>query len=475
MLKKIVCLALAAVLAAFACACGSDGDKANQDGTQSVASAASDSATASDNATSDAEPQADATLTVTVKKGDITKFKSDRPYDSSKKDISLILVTGQSNFTTSVGYSCEYNGLISGTTTTVPEIPTLPDPGMAYSSYSGNTITVLSPDRDMNKLCDAANETRTLGGVTPSFAVRWHEITGTTVVFVQCAVGAVGVHEWTPDPENYICDCAQNGGGKLYSNAVSAFLGSYNALSKDYNIVYTGYIWNQGEHDEGYGLHEGNTVTTDEAYYAAYKSMHEGFMQELDLDFGGISVVRANQAGSTAAGSRTLTIARAAQYKLCNDIDNLFMLSTVSETCDHSMMDQTNTIHYAQKTFNVMGADCADNLASYLGIASNPAEFTGIDVYTKDGILVCKFDKDGNAVIDEEQRLNNVLPKSYLSKQMLVRLETLGTGYTLGEFKFVTDDNKDLSDYVNDFCAFDWDPISGEKVIKKVKINCVIE
>ena len=41
---------------------------------------------------------------------------------------------------------------------------------------------------------------------------------------------------------------------------------SYDALSKDYNIMYTGYIWNQGENDEKYGKNQNNTIH-DEATY----------------------------------------------------------------------------------------------------------------------------------------------------------------------------------------------------------------
>ena len=38
----------------------------------------------------------------------IDTFKSDRPYDKSKEDISLILVAGQSNFHPNNGYPREY-------------------------------------------------------------------------------------------------------------------------------------------------------------------------------------------------------------------------------------------------------------------------------------------------------------------------------------------------------------------------------
>ncbi len=464
MLKKILSVTLIAVFCLAACACGSDG---KSDGTSSTASAAPGASQTASAAADDSG--ADATLTVKVKKGEITAFKSSRPYDSSKKDISLILVTGQSNFTTGVGYASE---LTAGDPSALPEEPFCPTKGVAYSSRGQSAITSLSDDRDMSRLCDTENGSATLGGVTPSFAVRWNEITDTTVVFVQAAVGAVGVHEWTPNPDDYTCACVHNGGGKLYSAAVNAYKTSYEALSKDYNIVYTGYIWNQGEHDEVYAKDSANTVSSDQAYYDAYKSMHEGFMNDLGLDFGGISVVRSDKSGSTAQASRTLTVARSAQYRLCNDIDDLFMISTVSETCDHSMMDQTNTIHYSQSTFNIMGVDCAENLAKYLGIAQEPAEFDGIQIYSRDGILLAEFDANGKLVENEDT--TDVLKKSFLSTQVLIKIKTLGTAYTVSDFEFKSGDI-DLSEYIDDFGAFNWDKVSGQKIVKTVEVDCVIE
>ena len=306
---------------------------------------------------------ADVTLTVNVSKNDVQKFKSNRPYDASKEDISLILVTGQSNFTTSVGFASEFKGVDSGKISSVSEEPIVPSKGICYSSGYRSAITNLSDDRDMNTLCDASRLGNTLGGVSPSFGIKWNALTGTKVVFVQAAVGAVGVHEWTPNSTDYLCECNEN--GNLYAKTVEIYKNSFEQLSKSYNIVYAGYIWNQGEHEEVYGKPGcESSVNSDITYYDAYKSMHDGFMNELGLDFGGISVVRSDKAGKTAEASMCLTTARNAQYKLCNDIDNLFMISTISETCATTVMDQTNTIHYSQMIFNKMGVECADNLYS---------------------------------------------------------------------------------------------------------------
>ena len=466
--KRALAIILVLIVGVLCCACGGD-SKEKDPADKSEPSASSTGSTVSDSTVS--EETADATLTLTIKKGDVEKFKSDRPYDASKESISLILVVGQSNFTTNVGYASELGGVLDGKISTYSEVPVVPAEGTCYSSGYRTAITSLSADRDMSNLCDISREKSTMGGVTPSFGIKWNDLTNTKVVFVQAAVGAVGVHEWTPNPDDYLCECNEN--ARLYQKSVEIFKTSYEALSKDYNIAYTGYIWNQGEHEEVFGKPEcASTVNSDVGYYSAYESMHIGFMTELDLDFGGISVVRADKAGGSAQNSMSLTIARNAQYKLCNDIDNLFMISTISETCAASApldMDKTNTIHYSQATFNKMGADCAMNLHKYLGLDSEPASFSGVSLYSSAGIKIAEFDKDGKAIGE------SVVAKGYLTNHLLTKLNTLGTGDTFKGYTLTAADGTDLSQFVDEYGAIDWTSITQQKVVKNVKVECIIE
>ena len=467
--QRLTALLLIAVPCVLCCACGGD----DTDGGNSTVSGTPDASNVGD-ASSEAaseEETADATLTIKVKKGDIVKHKNNRPYDKSKEDISLILIVGQSNFTTNVGFSSELGGVLDGKIAQYSEEPILPTQGICYSSGYRTAITALTPDRDMSKLCNTSKMTNTLGGISPSFGIKWNELTGTKVVFVQAAVGAVGVHEWTPNPDDYICECNEN--AALYQRTVDIYKQSFDALSKDYNIVYAGYLWNQGEHEEQFGKPGCvSTVSSDASYYAAYKSMHDGFMEELGLDFGGISVVRADKAGGTAQGSMCLTTARNAQYRLCNDIDNLFMVSTISETCAASApldMDKTNTIHYSQTTFNKMGPDCATNLYNCLGLSEKPVEFAGVQVYSSAGIKIAEFDKDGKAMGE------TVVAKGYLSDHILTKNTVLGTNYSIEGYTFTAADGTDLSAFVDEYGLFDWMSIATSKVVKSVKIKCVIE
>lgn len=468
MFKRIIACMLLFSMGLLVCACGG-AEKPDTSSKKDESSSNTDSVPSNPD-----KDTVDATLTLKVKKGEVKKFKSDRPYDSSKEDISLILVVGQSNFTSSVGYGPEYSGFTQGKTNVMPDSPTRPVKGTVFSSVPQGSISVLNDSTDAYTLTDTTRSNYPLGGATPSFGKAWHDITGTKVVFVQAAVGAVGVHEWTPDPQNYVCECPHNGKGQLYSTAVNKYKASYEALSQNYNIVYTGYIWNQGEHDEYYGKPDKpNTVNSDLAYYVAYKSMHDGFMNELNLDFGGISVVRSHYNGPTAQGSMSLTIARSAQYKLCNDIDNLYMISTISETCDSSMMDQSNTIHYSQRTFNLMGADCAVNLASYLGIIETP-DFSGVELYSSTGNKLIAFDENSSfAAIGDA---TDIISRSSLTNHVLCKLSTLGTGYTLSGFTFMVGD-KDMTEHIDEFGAIDWTSITKQNAapVKTVQVKCIVE
>jgi hypothetical protein len=318
----------------------------------------------------------------------------------------------------------------------------------------------------MNTLC-RTDRSGVLGGVTPSFAIQWNNLTGTKVVFIQAAVGAVGVHEWTPDPSKYECTCTHNGKGQLYSRAVDTYTRAVVELAEKYNIVYTGYIWNQGEHDEVYGAKEGVTIRSAKAYYDAYKEMHDGFMNTLGLDFGGISVVRANNEGPTAEGSNSYTIARAAQYKLCNDIENLYMLSTISETCSHAMMDQGNTIHYSQTVFNVMGAEMADSLFSALKL-DEQRKYEGIRIYSVDGKTIAKFDAEGKATVG-----NGVLSRSDCGNNIIIRPEILGTDHKLQfDLKLAEGDG---SKYIDEFGAIDWTNLYKELKVNELTVNITVK
>ena len=391
-------------------------------------------------------------LDITVKSGEVKKFVSDRPYDESKEDVTIILVTGQSNFQRKAGYIWQLESYNEGKTEVYPGAPTKVPEGVAYSFEVYETSFSLDANHDMNYISDPDKGNMMVGGVTPSFAVRWNELTGSKVVFIQAAVGGTGIHEWVPYPPEYFCvECKHHGNNACYSNAVKAFKSAYDKLSEDYNIVYTGYIFNQGEHDEGRSPK--CTVNDGQSYYDAYMKMHNGFKNALGLDFGGISVVRADLAGAAVRDSRSYTIARGGQYRLANNEDDIFMLSMISETCGDAMMDMGGS-HYVQETFNEMGKEMAENLHTSLGL-SEAEGYNGITIYGNGGHTLCAYDKNGLLTTG-----NGIIRRSISGGGVQVRLNSLGGAYTIDYT--ITIDGKNKSKYIDDYGQIDWDAIVND-------------
>lgn len=390
----------------------------------------------------------------------VTQDVATRADKGGKDDLTVILVIGQSNFTSTVGAPNERTGVIQGLDIAVSAEPTLPPVG---TCYSGKVVRSLDNWSDVTTLVNSGE----MGGICPSFGAKWNELTGNKVVFVQAAEGAVGMHEWVPNPEDYFCTCNSNGKGVLYKNAVANFKATVEALKTQYNIVTTGYIWNQGEHEEVYAV-QGNSICDSDSYYEAFKLMHESLMDDLDLDFGGVVIVRNDKCSrlgirDAAAGSMSLDVARVAQYRAINTLDDLYLISRIPETCDVSMMTMYNGggIHYNQKTFNAMGADAAENLFKAAGFGDN-AQFTGISVYDAFGKKLVSYDLLGR-VVDGDP----LIPYTSDTLQLLAVIEPLGTTCTLSLSSDL--DNWDRNGFVN------WSVVTPDEGTNakylKVKLN----
>ncbi len=394
---------------------------------------------------------AELVINLTNTRNDYIKSGRDIVRDSAKEDVTLILIIGQSNSTTSVGYSSElaYYKTHEGSPT---EAPTRPLEGTVYT---GSYITELNQKNDVYYLTDVENG-RNFSGYSPALGKALNEATGTKVVFIQCASGATGMHEWTKNCEDYVCDCAENGKGLLYSNAIKNYLKTYNALSENYNIVNMGYIWNQGEHEEKYATPSA-TVDGEQAYYDAYLSMHNDILDDLDLDFGGIVMPRAYfsyHSGSCVSGSlkdydtvehsRSSTVARHALYKAANDCGTLFVVDNKAEEITWESDDPSNRIHYAQNAYNKMGKQAGDSIGLYLN-KGGEAEFEGITVYNWHGVELAKFDMNGKLVSG-----STTVAYTADNIQLQIMVNPLGTHYTYD----LTMTN--LKDFVDDFGEVDW-------------------
>ncbi len=394
-------------------------------------------------------------LVVNLSKKYSQKVTSDRDieYDPNKEDVIIVLVVGQSNSTDGVGYKYEYSykykeSYPTSAPSTHPDyvISAEPTRPLEGTVFSGSCVTALTSANDVYNLADASRGTSTMGGYTPAFGKAIHEATGAKIVFVQAAVGAVGMHEWTPNPETYDCACSNGGKNMLYHNAVTNYLKTYQALDEDYNIVATAYVYNQGEHEE-YAPYktEASTIHSAESYAKALKEMHEGFMADCSFDMGGIFLPRSffaryNTNDDTVENSRRHTYARAAMYSLANSTNDLFIFSNAAEQMSRDGIfkpDPTNDIHYSQIVYNAVGDQCAASMLSYLGIGSAP-EFTGITVYNEYGIELARFDTDGNLISG-----NRVVDTTVSGNAKLqIAIQPVGTYYT-----FDVSDTEFIDDY----------------------------
>ncbi len=379
--------------------------------------------------------------------------KRDINYDSNKEDVIIILITGQSNSGTG-GYYEEYiykNG--NGETAAHPDWeitaePTRPEEGTVFF---GSTVTELNDKTDVYYKTDTAKGASTMGGYSPAMGKALHDATGAKIVFVQASKGAVGMHEWTPEPEKYECPCGENGGGVLYSQAIANFTKTYQALEEDYNIIATAYVYNQGEHEEYTPyVPESATVHNDQGYYDALMEMHNGFLSECEIDCGGVFLPRSwwNRYGLSSKddieqNSRRPSMARAAQYAAAQKVDRFFIFSNISETIwkDGELKpDPTNSIHYSQGAYNAIGAQNADSVAKYFGFI-DASEFEGIKVFNKIGVELCAFDANGNLVSGSD-----VVDFSADNSKLYIRINPTGTMYTLNYSTAGTD-----VDFVDDF------------------------
>lgn len=381
--------------------------------------------------------------------------KRDINYDPNKEDIIIILITGQSNSGTG-GYRQEYeykyttnHGGAAHPNWEITAEPTRPDEGTVFFDA---IVTKLDSSNDVYYKTDAASlGASTMGGYSPAMGKALHDATGAKIVFVQASKGAVGMHEWTPEPEKYECPCGENGGGKLYSTAIANFTKTYQALEDDYNIIATAYVFNQGEHEElKTYVAESATVHDDQTYYNALLEMHNGFLSECEIDCGGVFLPRSwyNRYGLSSSddipqNSRRPSIARAAQYAASQNVENFFIFSNVSEEiCKAGPLkpDPTNSIHYGMAAYNAIGAQNGDSVAKYFGF-TDASELTGIKVFNKIGVELCAFDANGNLVSGSD-----VVEFSDDNSKLYIRIDPTGTMYTLNYSSAGT-----TTDFVDDF------------------------
>ncbi len=355
--------------------------------------------------------------------------------NTQKEKITIMLVIGQSN-AEGAGYT-EEKGIVAVANGKweLSAKPTTTKYGEVFMSTTKAGVTKLGPENEYS-----TNYIDQKGGFAPAFAAKWNELTGEKVVILQLALGATGLAEWQKDANTkglykelnftqYNGSTNPNGnrgyntteGYFLYNRAVAAYNATYTALSKQYEISHSFYLWNQGETNEGRDATT-NTIYGDELYAEYFEKMHDDLLNDCPgMTMGNIIAVRSCKATANTKGkviSGASTGPRRAQYRLSAERDDINTISWLTESCN-SYASYWNTVpegmlygkdyalvpsykgcsyaysnmHYTQLKYNEMGAEGAENLYK---IMYGEANFDGVAVRDANGDLLGKFAADGS-------------------------------------------------------------------------------
>ncbi len=451
----------------------------------------------------------------TVSVNDVQCIRSiNRPLPHGEKEkLAIMLIIGQSN-AQGAGYSEEREIVkVADGLWTLSEEPTVTDYGKVFMSTTG-AVSSLSPSNEYS-----VNYRDTIGGFAPAFAAQWSKQTGERVVILQLAVGATGLAEWQKDAnvKGIYKELQYNSGDRgfdgsrgyyLYDRAVEAFNTTYESLKNNFDIQHTLYIWNQGENAERRTDPEKSTIYNDVTYAQYYEKMHNDLMADCPgLQSGTIVAVRSCDSGSNTIGQKNnntvisgaSTNARRAQYRLASKLDNLYMVSWISEECNKTTGFGTNGVseptwggnwdlvpsfkgcsymfsnmHFTQLRYNQMGKDGAEN---YYASLNGDMKFDGVAVRDGDYALLGKFGTDGSGSIT----LTN--DGSTKTKFLQIRPESAACTY---DFTLHVDkDNGALiidvytdgshpesgDEYVTEFGEIKWDALATDSLTIRCNIH----
>ncbi|MEM6650114.1 MAG: DUF2793 domain-containing protein [Pseudomonadota bacterium] len=203
------------------------------------------------------------------------------------------------------------------------------------------------------------------GGCLPSFAARWHQQTGRTVLAIEAAEGG-----------SALLPAAQSGNGNwdkisgsLYGSATTAANAAIAAVQTDTIFTLTGQyvLWGQGERDSQ-ALHSGTAGVSQ----ANYETALQNLITNLEVDLSGgldgffIFETGARDDAAAAAEEPSWAAIRAAQNNVASSIAKAHMVFTNAKNFP-SQGKMSDALHYTQTGYNEMGDVGATNAAATLG------------------------------------------------------------------------------------------------------------
>lgn len=248
-------------------------------------------------------------------------------WDSSYS-IDVFLIAGQSN------------ALPQGDSALSPKTKA----GTAYQYYN-NTILIAN-----DPVGPTASGT---GTAWPAFAIKYYNLTGKRICFVQTAVGSSSVFQ-ANEPDNLTWDV----GGDLFGESVTKTNAAIDSLkNRGFNPVFKGVLWVQGEED---AVNINSAIETQSQYTNALKTLIYNYRNTFN-DSLGFYIFRT---GTTTSGSDIgYDSVRQGEEIIADSIFNCAVV--YAGTVDfpgRGFMD--DNVHYNQPGANEMGYYGAENVVN---------------------------------------------------------------------------------------------------------------
>ncbi|MEG2737451.1 sialate O-acetylesterase [Clostridium sp.] len=189
----------------------------------------------------------------------------------------------------------------------------------------------------MRKFLDVS---RGNGTIAQNFALRWTELTGRSVCFIQSAVDGSMIKNWGHDRYNYL------------DNAIKKFERGINTISKIYSINTKYTIWIQGESDCKYG--------TDPLYYRERLKKLVNDLRKIDS----LKVFLSLTGYWDGVSDKRVNNILATQCIVADEVENLIVASKKAVTFRERGL-LIDDVHYSQEALNELGLDIANNIYKY--------------------------------------------------------------------------------------------------------------
>lgn len=251
-----------------------------------------------------------------------------------KENVDLFLFCGQSNMS-GKGDASEAPYVEHGY-----EFRSITNPCGLYKIYEPFGINQNNP-KGINDIWPDTNELRKRGGLVSAFANSYYENTGTAIVGVSCSEGATTISQWMP------------GAGK-YEDLVNRcnMAKAYLLNSSSYELRYVYMVWCQGESD-------GDIGTTYEEYYECLHEITASLIAEGVVDK--CMIIQTGNYGDNIDLYKQIQLA---QQNVCLESDNCIMISDIAKSFVKTGL-MSDTYHYTQKGYNVLGEDAGKHAAEY--------------------------------------------------------------------------------------------------------------